>query len=244
MEILLEFWENLKVAHWDFAAIWEAIVGTYYAMINTATHISQMEVVNGFLAGFPTFTLPLAFLVLALIETFVGKRILGFQKFVVCFILGFEYGVLYVSNLLDSIVVIDHWIAGLVIGIIAALLSKLIYFLAYVGAIGYAVYFIAYTGTYLPAEISAFTVDNMVYSLVAAGAVVLLALILRKWIEMVGTSALGAWAVFKSVDMLVNFNSIEAIAQNYDMIMYIAVAVIGLIGLVVQFKTRKRKYSF
>lgn len=244
MEILLEFWENLKVAHWDFAAIWEAIVGTYYAMINTPTHIAQMEVVNGFLAGLPAFTLPLAFLLLSLVETFAGKRLIGFQKFVLCFVLGFEYGVLYVSNLLDSIVVIDHWIAGLVIGIIAALLSKLVYFLAYVGVIGYAVYFIAYTGNYIPAEISAFTVNNMVYALVAAGVVVVLALILRKWIEMIGTAALGAWGVFKCVDWLVGFNSIEAIAQNYDMIMYIAVAVIGLIGLVVQFKTRKRKYSF
>ena len=61
---------------------------------------------------------------------------------------------------------------------------------------------------------------------------------------MAGTAALGAWGVFKSVDLLVGFANIEAIAQNYDMIMYVAMAVIGLIGFVVQVKTRKRRYSF
>ena len=244
MDILLEFWENLKIAHWDFGAIWESIVGTYYAMIETPTHVAQMEVVNGFLANLPAFTLPLVILLLSLVETFAGKRLLGFQKFALCFVLGFEYGVLYVSTLLDSVVVIDHWIAGLVVGILAALLSKLVYFLAYVGVIGYSVYFIAYTGTFLPPEVSGFTVGNMVNSLVAAAVVVVLALLLRKWIEMIGTSALGAWGVFKCVEWLVDFNTIEAIAQNYDMIMYITMGVLGLIGLIVQIKTRKRRYSF
>jgi len=184
------------------------------------------------------------FLVLALIECFAGKRLLGFQKFVACFILGFEYGVLYVSPMLDDVVAIDHWIAGLVIGLVAALLSKLIYFLAYVGIVGYAVYFIAYTGTYLPAEVAAFVQGNQLYSLIVALVAVVIVLLLRKWIEMLGTSALGAWGVFKCAEMLVDFSTVDFIAQNYDTVMYATVAVLGLIGLIVQIKTRKRKYSF
>ena len=244
MEVLTQFWEQLQVAHWDFGAIWESILGTYYAMTSTATHIAQMEVINGFLAGLPAFALPLVLLVLSLVEAFAGKRLLGLQKFALCFVLGFEYGVLYVAPLLDGIVYIDHWIAGLVIAIVAALLCKLCYFLAYVGIVGYAVYFIAYTGTYLPEQLATFAKDNMVYSLVAAGVAVLLVLLLRKWIEMAGTAALGAWGVFKCADLLVGFNNIEAIAQNYDMIMYVTMAVIGLVGFIVQIKTRKRRYSF
>ncbi len=240
LESIQGFFASVIGAEFDFAAIWESIVGVYWAFIASPTYIEIETFVSGLLLNVPAIAVTGALLVLSLIQLFAGKKLLGFQKFVACFAVGFAYGIVFLAPFVDTVIVLPHWISGVVVGAIAALLCKPVYFLTYVGAAAYAMYFVCYTGAVLP-ELTAFTCENKIYSLVAAAVAVLLVLIFRKWIEMIGTSALGAWCTYLCVDTLVGgFANIEALASSIELVKWIAIGVVALVGFIVQVKTRRR----
>ncbi len=182
--------------------------------------------------------LPAILAVLSLVQVFAGKKLLGLQKVIAFFVVGFACGAVFVTPLLASVVVLDAWIVGLIVGIVAALISKLAYFLAYVVAAGFGTYVLCMSDV-LPAEITAFTKDTVV-AIVAAVVVLVLALLLRKWIEMLGTACLGGWTLYLSFVAIMAAFGLE-IANEYAMWCELGfVAVAGLIGFIVQAKTRRR----
>ena len=241
LETIQSFFASVINAQFDFAQIWESIVGTYYAVICSPTYIEIEAFVKELLVNVPGVAVTAALLVLSLIQLFAGKKLLNFQKFVACFVLGFAYGVVFLAPLVETVVPLPyHWISGVVVGVIAALLCKPVYFVGYVGAAAYAAYFVCFSASVLP-ELTAYTQGNMVYSLVAAAVAVVLVLIFRKWIEMIGTSVLGAWCTYLCVDTLAGgLANIEALAPSIDIVMWASIAVVALIGFIVQVKTRRR----
>ena len=189
--------------------------------------------------------LPLAWIfpailaVLSLIQVFAGKKLLGLQKLIACFVVGFACGAVFVTPLVEGLgFAIDSWIVGVIVGVVSALICKLVYFLAYVIAAGYGAYLLCMTDV-LPAEITVYT-KNLVVAIAVAVVVLILALLLRKWIEMLGTACLGGWTLYLSVVAVLSAFGM-AIAPEFLMWWEIGfIAGAGLIGFIVQAKTRRR----
>ena len=180
--------------------------------------------------------LPAILMVLSLVQVFAGKKLLGLQKFLGCFVVGYALGALLLTPVVAEWFTVADWIVGLVIGVIAALLCKPIYFLSYVVAAGYSVYALC-MGDVLPEAVSSFT-NNWIVALVAAVVAVVLALIFRKWIEMLGTAALGAWTLFLSAEALLASLG-WMIGAEYALWAELGTLVVaGLLGFIVQVKTR------
>ena len=241
LETIQAFFQSVINAEFDFAAIWESIFGVWAALTASPTYIEIESFVSGLLTSVPGIAVTGVLLVLSLIQVFAGKKLLGFQKFVACFAVGFVYGVVFLAPFIETIVVIPHWVSGVVVGAIAALLCKPVYFLTYVGAAAYSMYFVCYSGEILP-ELTVYTAGNMIYCLIAAAVAVVLVLLLRKWIEMLGTSMLGAWCAYLCIDTLAGgLVNIEALAPHIEIVKWVIIGVIALVGFIVQVKTR-RKY--
>ena len=87
--------------------------------------------------------------------------------------------------------------------------------------------------------VSAYTYQNLMFSAVAALVVVIITLILRNHVEMLGTAAVGAYILVRVVDKYY-FDFATVGVASETIVKLAAVAVITLIGFIVQFKTRKR----
>jgi len=183
--------------------------------------------------------MPYIMLVLYAIVAFAGKRIIGCLKLGSAFVVGYITGVYYLAPL-PIFTTVPSWILGLVVGVVAALLCKLLYTLSYIWVVGYGTYLVAYLGIFLP-EVFGFAIGNALSSLIVADVVLVLSLIFKKWIEMAGTANLGAWGIAATIKLqiwpytaLPMFVGIEWVAD------LILIALVALIGFTVQVKTRKR----
>ena len=217
------------------------LFGSFKAMFEGAFQegdvVALLEVVTNSLAAVLPY-LPIILLALCAIVTLFGKKLFGLEKFLFIFTLGFVGGVLFLAPVLEQFVALPSYITGAVVGLVCAILCKIIYWLLYVAAFGYAAYFVCFTAAVLPVA-TVYTQGNMIYSAIAAVVVIVLALLLRKLIEMLGTAALGAFGIVAIVDA--NFFDFANIGFAEEGILKLAaIGVITLIGFIVQVKTRKR----
>ena len=234
---------DLINATFDLGALWEWISAFFKSMFANPAVDGYIQLAEGYLAMVPALVVPGALLILSLIQAFFGKKLLGLQKFLGCFTLGFVCGVAIVHPFVAAFIQgISAEIIGLIIGIVCGLLCKPVYFLTYVAVAGYSVYNILFGGYYLPETITAMTKGNLVVCAVAAGVAVLLVLIFRKWIEMLGTAALGGWCTYLSADALLIALTGAGVAAfpMADVIKIAAIVVVAFLGFVVQVKTRRR----
>lgn len=176
----------------------------------------------------------LALLMLALVETFFGRKLMKLQRFLFFFAVGFASGVSLLAPIVASAGVgIPPWIVGVVVGALGAVLSKILYLALYILISGYATYMIFMGGQLLPETVTAFSTGNMIFGLVAAAIAVVFALLLRKWIEMLGTAALGAYFAALSV---------EALAGGLNETIFVVIfTTLALLGFIVQAKIRRRR---
>ena len=192
----------------------------------------------------PAFLVAFLLIGASLLEAFVGKRLLGVQKFAVCFLLGFLVGSVYLHPILApavaSFFALKAWIVGVVVGVIAGLLCRPLYFVGYVGVIGYFGYFLMVSGVLLE-----WTKGSKVLGIIVAAVLITLALIFRKIVEIAGTSLLGAVFTFNAIDYAVSTLAdgarIDDLASDYAL--YIKLAIIGvvaIVGFIFQYRTRRR----
>lgn len=243
----MEFINNLINAKFDFAAIGVWFSELYASVTAHDGIASLISTAEGYINMVPAAAVAGILLVLSLIMAFFGKKLLGFMKFVTCFGVGYALGVYYLTAPIQgAFASIPSWVIGLVVGAVAALLCVLIYFLAYVVGFGYSVYLVLMGGYYLPETITSFTKGNWIVSLAAAAVVIVIALLLRKWIEMLGTAALGGYLAYLSIDSLLVATVGHGVAgfdflAPYELYVKLGVlALIGLVGFIVQVKTRRR----
>lgn len=186
-----------------------------------------------------------------------GKKLLNFFKFLICAGAGFWAGLTYLApvvlpyvvNYLGSAAQYGAYIVGGVVALVAALLCKLLYPLAFAGAIAYG----AYTALLLPEVVAlvmakvpaaAVVLQNPTYVLVAVAVVFVLALILRGLIEMLGTAVAGGYAFAYGLEKLIV--TILALAGQVYVSVFTPVTVllvtgvIALIGFIKQVKNRHR----
>ncbi len=177
-----------------------------------------------------------AFMVLALVVALFGKRLYGVLKFLGGFAAGFCVGVALLAPMVSFI---PGWIVGLVVGLVVALLIKFLYYVVVVVGVGYAAYFCAYSATYLP-QVFNFTKGNLLYSVIVAVVAIVLVLLLLKWIEMLGTAALGGYCFALSLAYVYNICNISFLSGFGVIPHYVVMGIIALVGFIIQVKTRKR----
>ncbi len=230
----MEFFNKVLAAEYDFSAI-----GQFFKNLFNGSFTGKVEALWDKLWDMVSVIHPFVayiLLALALVELLFGKRLLGLQKFIGMFALGYAATVVYLVPVLADLIpaLADFgWIVGIVVGIIAILLRKVLYILLYIVAFAYIPYYLVYSGS-IVASIG----GSLIFAGAAAGVVVVLALLLRKWVEMLGLSALGAFCITKVLD--VKLGVIDMIPFDGMIVGLAMVGVLTLIGFIIQVKTRKR----
>ncbi len=234
MEAISIFFDNIINARFGFDVIYNAIVGL---LLDIQYNINILAWWNGtwevisFVGVWLTIALGIFFLIIALF----GKKMFSFLRFTAFFVAGFVAGVYWLSPLVLPIIpMLPTWVIGLVGGIVSGVLSKLLYILLYAIASGYSVYIVFCGGMIMPLA------GNYVIALIASVAAIVLAFILRKYIEMAGTAMLGGFGVATIVRSFYDFTTWDMFVGCEWLGMLIFTIIIAIIGMLVQFKTRER----
>ena len=227
------FFGNLKEAKFDFTAIGEWISSVYASVLENTTLV---DIWNGGLASLSGIApyLLLIFLLGSLVIAFFGKKLSAPIKFLTIFVLAFCLGTCYISPLLDPFIVIPHWIMGLMVGAVAAVLYKFVYVVLVISTIGYSVYMTVYRADVLTSLFS----ENAVMALIFAAVVLLLLFIFRKYTEIVGFAIFGSWLSAVTVRALYDYTA--WLGDNGAILIWIFTAVISVPAIIVQFKMRKK----
>ena len=234
-----EFFVCVREAKFTFDIVWNYIVELYYSF----TENPSISVVwNGIMdtirpAGIVVMALISA---LCLVVAFFGKKLMPILKFLSFFVLGFVLGTHLLAPLLPPEVSIPDWIIGIVLALIAAVLSKFLYVILYVTVVGYSAYVLTYYGFYLQLD-AMYSGSRVAAGIIAAVIAIVLALLFRKYIEMAGTAALGAFcAVWVFRNYVYDFTTWQLFGGNVLVAVLVTTILVGLLGLFVQFKTRRR----
>ena len=120
-----------------------------------------------------------------------GRRCSGLVRVSLLFAIGFVASVYWICPLVAKYAPqIPGYSIGLAAGLFLAVISRLVYNGVYIGVIGFDVYNICFNGIMLE-KVTAMTKGNLPVSIGIACAVVLFALIIRKYLEMLITAAAG-----------------------------------------------------
>ena len=164
-----------------------------------------------FFAAYETFVealgifYPTLLVALCLIVGLFGRRMSSVLRVVLLFAIGFVASVYWISPVITSFIpAIPAYAVGLAFGILAAVLSRMIYDFVYIGCIGFDTFNICFNALFL-VELTAMTKGNLAISLVVAVIATIIALLLRKYLEMIITAVIGGIGVAHFAKMLVDY---------------------------------------
>ena len=235
-----EFFSALMEARLDFAPLWQLITDLYNAIALNPDMQAVWQTVMRVLS--PIYAvLPYILILLALTVSFFGKKIIAVLKFLFFFVLGFSLGLHFITPWIGLTVDVPGWVCGLVIAIVAATLYRTLYMVAYVAAGGYCLYMVFYNGFYaIPRP--EFNGYRAIISLVFVVLAVLLTLLVRKYIEMLGTAILGGYFVALILRAFIfDYRTLSFIAATPKLGTLVITLIIAIPAFIVQFRTR-RKY--
>ncbi len=210
---------------------------------------SGIEFLKGVWAPLPSAIL----LAVAVLMLLFGKKMMGVWKFLGMFCLGYAASVVLLVNTgkLDTFF-IPGWIVALIIGGLAAVLSKYIYLLAVAGA-SFAAGYVLIVGvgpriSGLSSWMEASDTNRWIAIGVAAALVMIFVFLLLKWVEILGTAVVGAWfaayftnAKFFEFTSLADMGTVVVPGLGEQSVLFlIAVGVLFLLGAAAQIKTRRR----
>ncbi len=145
---------------------------------------------DGFVGALGDFY-PFAVIAICLIVGLFGRRLINVIRFVLLFAIGFVASVYWVAPLLQTFIPdIPALGVGIAVGVLAAAMSRMIYNVVYIGCIGFDVYNICFNAIFL-VELTSMTQGNLPLSIGIAAVAVVIALLLRKYLEMLITAAIG-----------------------------------------------------
>lgn len=172
---------------------------------------------NGFVASLGEF-FPYLLIGLCLFVGLFGRRLSGLIRVVLLFAIGFVASVHWLAPLVQPFApAVPALAIGLAVGLLAAVLSRMIYNFVYIGCIGFDVYNICFNALFF-AEITAFTQGNLVYSIGAGVIAVVIALFLRKYLEMIITAAAGGVGVAFFVKSIFDYTASVSLDPNMTML--------------------------
>ena len=159
---------------------------------------------NSFVASLGIFY-PILLLAVCLIVGLFGRRLSDLIRVVLLFAIGFVASVHWIAPFVAKFVPsFPAYAVGIAVGVFAAVMSRMIYNLVYVGCIGFDTYNICVNALFL-VEITALTKGNVPVSIGVAVVLTVIALVLRKYIEMVITAAAGGIGVAYFVKQFVDY---------------------------------------
>ena len=235
VSVVKEFFDSVIGGTLDFKALGEIFKGFFTSVTENPGIAALIGGIREFLASIGIIA-PIALMVLCLLELFLGKKLFSIQRFVAVALIGYCLGVIIVSPMINQVFALPDYISGAVIAVVLAVLNKYIYFAALAIGVGYSAYVTCINPDILPFLP---TKGNTVVSLIVALVAVLIVFLLLKFIEMIGTSVLGAFLLTRVV--ITYFFDYRTLLTNYAWILDLCIiGVIGLFGAIVQIKTRKR----
>ena len=177
------------------------------------------------------------FVIYTLVAT-LGNKMFGFLRFSVLFISGFIIGIYTLSPLvLEVMPNLPTWVIGLITGIVAGVLSKILYFLIVSGGLGYSTYVVFYSGS-LPV-LAGLTAGSWLVGLIAAAAVIALTVVFSKYIEMASTALLGGYGMACIVRGWYDYSSMPVFVGKEWLGVLTVTLIFALIGFVVQMMNRE-----
>ena len=235
---LLEFFDAVRNASYGFPELVEMLRDLYYRIW---ADYNITELFNGMwwhLRYIKPFV-PIILLILYGAICGAGKRCFPVIRFTSFFIFGLIFGVYSLSPIvLDVLPELPTWIIGAVTGVVAGVLSKILYFVFLAVVSGYSTYILCYQG--LIPGISSMTKNNWLVGLICAVIVIVAVIFLLKHIEMIGTSLLGGFGMATVIRGWYDYTTIEMFVGREWLGVLLLTLVFAVIGYIIQFKTRER----
>ncbi len=233
------FFNGVKEARFNFDVIWQWLTSIFKA-------ITENPVIRSVWNGIMTLVAPIytpfivTVILLCLLSTFFGRKLIGLIKFLVFFVLGFVLATHFIAPLVPAQIHIAPWIIGLVVALIVAVLSRFLYTLFYLVFFSYGTYATVFFLLLLnPAE--TYTNTKAIVCLFISIAVTVLAFVFRRYVEMAVTSVFGAWAtVVLFARNIHNFTSWQVFGGEAGLALFVVTALLSALGLTVQVITRRR----
>ena len=196
------------------------------AVMNEPSIAPHYATVNGFIASLGEL-FPFIVIALSLIVGLFGRRLSGVIRTVLLFAIGFVASIYWVAPLVQQFAPVPALYIGLAVGLLASVLSRMIYNFVYIGCIGFDVYNICFNALFF-AEITVHTQGNLPISLGAAAVAVALALFLRKYLEMIITAAAGGIGVAYFVKTLFDYTASFSFDPNVTMLVAGAIVAVPM----------------
>lgn len=134
---------------------------------------------------------PIIMIGLCLVVGLFGRRLSDVIRVLLLFAVGFVASVHWVAPFVQGVVpAIPAYVVGITCGIVVAVLSRMIYNLVYIGCIGFDTYNICMNALFV-VELTSYTKGNLPVSIAVAVIVTIIALVLRKYLEMILTAGIG-----------------------------------------------------
>ena len=197
---------------------------------------STVSVITGI-----TNSLPMHYIMIVamLVIAFWGKKLLPLINFLTVFTIGCGVGIYYIHEPLSAVIPLPSIVSGLLIGILAAIIYRLVYIILFIGITFYGTFTIGYAvlGTALS---GLGDLRGYIFMGIAA-VVVIVALIFRRYAEMLGTAVLGGAVIARLVSKhIYDFTALSLFGGKTWLAILLVTAIIAIPGFIVQFKTRRR----
>lgn len=234
-----EFFDALKEARFGFGAFWQWVTDLYYSM---TVNSDIAKIWNGLMNLIrPIYVvIPIILIIFAVLVALFGRKMMPVLKFFFFLVIGFALGVYFITPLVSRIISVPGWVCGLVIGVVSAVLYRFLYLAFYSIACLYSVYILCYSGFYISPTIEHSTGRALLCLGISAVAVIL-AIMLRKYIEMFGTAMLGGYLValvFRS--FIFDYRLLPFLAATPKIGAFVIAFLIGVPATVFQYKKRRR----
>lgn len=150
---------------------------------------------------------PIILIGLCLAVGIYGRRNSGLLRVVLLFAVGFVASVYWISPIVQNLVpAIPGYVVGLAFGIFAAVISRMIYDFVYIGCIGFDTFNICFNALFI-VELTTLTKGNMALCVGIAVIAVIIALLLRKYLEMILTAGIGGIGVAYFFKMVFDYTA-------------------------------------
>ena len=182
------------------------ITSIFKSVISEASIAPFVEIIQSFYSSYE-FIISIALAALCLVVGFFGRRLSGLLRVVLLFAVGFVAAIYWGAPLLKDMLPpqVPVYAIGLGAGLFAAVMSRFLYDAAYVGVIAFDVYNICFNALFF-VELTSLTKGNLGLCLGITFAVVLIALAVRKYLEMIVTAAAGGIGVAFFVERLYSYS--------------------------------------
>ena len=231
----MNFFEMVKNASYGFMDIINGVIWLWGNICANQHIVVLRDCITPYLDLVAPY-LPYILIVLYAAVALFGEKLFGILRFLSFFATGFILGVYWLTPLVLAIIpTLPTWVIGTVAGVVAAVLSKALYFLALAVCAGYSVYLVCMSGMLLPSIAGNYTIG-----LVAAGVAILLVILLRKYVARIGTAMLGGFGVACVVRRWYDYTTLEPFVGQEWLGVLVATLIVALIGFAVQQKNRER----